>query len=44
MGELAGDGRRAANAIARPLHGLAHGLQMPAGNGGNFAEEKPSIP
>ena len=40
MVELAGDGRRVANAIARPLHGFAHGLRMPAGDGGNFVEGK----
>ena len=40
MLELAGDGGCAANAVARPLHGLAHGLRMPPGDGSNFAEGK----
>src|ERR1022692_562340 len=38
--ELAGDRRRAAHTVAGPLHGLAHGLRMPAGDGGNFVERE----
>src|ERR1035438_683677 len=38
--ELAGDGGRAAHTVACPLHGLAHGLHMPSGDGGNFVERK----
>src|SRR5580658_2154028 len=41
MVEFAGNGRRVANTIPRPLHRIAHGLRMPPSDGGNFIEGKP---